>query len=991
MKIQIIKHEKKRFTELGALESQMQALKTHLKNGRRFATDGRPWFIVLGEATTQQDWLNSLNLELAWQSARNLQGEDQGVDIYCAKDAVFFLPAESFWQAEAAPGLLSKWQSFLRLFHRQRSFKAPQGIVVCIPLDLLQNAEKREIWQNKLQTALKESAERYFGKIPVYLIITGLHQLEGFTAYIHKIRPEQKEQIFGFSQGRGRENQLKEADRFRALHQQLQEKLLAQLAWDGPVAKNSEVFFFPEQLAAFYPALLKLCQHITHASPNLHRLLLRGVYFTAQDENAKTCFSKAIVSDAILPDSKIFSAWQQFDEWLNIHRRRVLLGLTAGTIMLLSVWWLGVLHDKAYLDQINTNLISMNAGQNALTELQSLQQLYNMSTQNDRFMIRFLGIFFPDQVYNTIREKYIAALQNHFEPMMADALNVGLGASLNNAKTTGLSDIDLLNQDAAIYNWLSSYLMLNELNHFDPHSVRNMLMQAWQNDPLLQAKMSLYDGLVRFGLIRQNIDEALVAQARAILGNQPIEIRAFFALKASADISPVLLGGSKQNLFNFNAGSSIDGFYTLAASKHYLGKNEQESIKKTLEESWVLGDSAPVNIDEATVNNLQSAVNQFYWSQYFSTWQNTLAGITVRPFASITAAQSFLSTAGQPDSAFSILWQQMAANLQGIATGNNSPNANVNAFAGNISAYLQNAQNKQNIINVLNQLGKSLAGAQSDEGSLTFSVNILNQQVATLNQLQQLATSSPQPVQNILNSMMMQVIQVVFNTAQHALINRWQNEVAKSCQRVIGNSGSFTGITDANVSLDNFSRFFSQNGAAGQFINDHLDGLFSIINGQIQNRSAYGVTFRLPALLQENIVKLLLIRNAFFSTGSAPGFTVSFTPLYLSKNLAEFSVTDGTQTLFYQNGPRILQTFSWPANAQTVVMKFTGLNGQTLTQSYPGQWGLVKFLNSAAVTVVDPTHYALTFALGNYSASYEVSLSNGNFAGILALQNFGCY
>lgn len=981
MKILVIKQDKKRMSQLGALATQVQELCIHLKGGRSFHFDSRPWFVVLGAEGADQTWLQSLELKTSWQSKRKLKKDaGEGADLLVTPDAVFINPDFEFWSAKAKYDA-SKWQTFCKLINKKRSVKAPYGIVICVPFTLMQDAEKLSAFQIQMQQALREASEAYFGKIPVYLVVTGLESISGFQAYMDKIRLEQKEQVFGLSQAFGKTNSHNEEAELKALHQQLSQKVLAQLQWESKATENSDALFFPEELASFYPKLIGLSHHITHATPNVHRMLLRGLCFTGAADK-QTYFSKALVQDVLLKEIKAFSTWHQIDEWLNCHRKRVLGGISAGMIVLLSIWWLGVLHDQSYLNQMSEGLVGVNAAQNdPMSTLVGLQQLYDMGEHEDRFMMRFLGIFFPNKVADAVSQKYASALQNVFEPMMASDLNQGLAASLKNAKTSGLSDMALLNQDAAIYNWLSSYLMLNELNHFDPNVVRNMLKQAWQGDSLLQTKVGLYDDLVRFGLVQENIDPNLVAQARSILGNQPIEIRAFFALKANSSEPPVMLGGGD---------TSVDGFYTQAAAKEYLGSNESSSIKQTLEQSWVLGNDATVTIDKSTIQSLTISVNQFYWSQYFSTWQSALNSLNIKHFASMTDAANYLSNAGKAGSPFTTLWQQMATNLTGIDTKNYPSDSGLNSFASSMNAYLSNQQNFNAIVSVLNQLGSTINSNNSTDGSLSLSASILNQQIAALTELQQLAAQAPQPIQNILNSLLTQTIQSVFGTGQSALQKRWQTDVTGNCRKVVGDSSFFVGASNNNLSLNAFAHFFNASGVGGQYINSRVTNLVSIQNGQVQSRSAYGVAFRMPGNLTNNIVRLLLIRSAFFGSGSNPNFTVNFTPMYLSKNLADFTLTDGGQSLFYQNGPRISQNFTWPNNSGDVVVKFTGLNGQVLTERYPGQWGLVKFLNSATVSVIDPTHYQLTFSLNSYTATYEGSLTSGIFAGILALQNFQC-
>ena len=999
MKIQVIKRDKKRFSQLGSIEEKVLELKTFLKGGRRLHSDTRPWYVALGEDAAVQAWVKSLALKPKWQSVGgSTAAKAEDVNIRAMEQWVLFSVNSTFWQAPPAQeSERSSWQSFCHLLNRKRSFKSPQGLVVCVSINSLKNNDGLSHFQSQLKSALNEAAEIYFGKIPVYLVITDLDQVDGFQAYSAKVRPEQKEQVFGFSHPFSKKNQLNEAEALKAIHGQLEAKLLSQLRHDEKKSENVDAFFFPQQLAAFYPAITELCEHITHASPNLHRLILRGVYFTALEERANSAkagalFAKPILTEVLLKETQAFSTWHQIDEWLSQHRKGLLVGISVGTVALLSIWWLGVLHNESYLNQVNTAVMSMQNIENPLSELEALQQLYEMGEDQSAWMIRFLGVLFPSKVSGATATKYATALQSVFEPMMASSLAAGLANSLTDAKTSGMSDMALLNQDANIYNWLSAYLMLNELDHLDSHTVGNMLSQAWQADPMLSEKVSLYNDLVQFGLVKQTINQELVTQARSILGKQPIDIRAFFALKANANVSPVLLGGKDQSVLLLSSGSSVDGFYTLTASKQFLGSNEESAIKQTLEQSWVLGDQSVVKVDNAAITKLKKSVNQFYWSQYFTTWNKALSGVSFQPFTNLQSTASFLKNANQKNSAFVIFWQDMSNNLTGMANQNIPADKDLSHFANSMNAYLANQSNFNNITVSLNQLGHAISSAGSGEGVVNLSAQILNHQVAALSQLQQLANQAPQPVQNILNSLIKQVVSSVFSNAEEVLRKDWAHSVAGQCRAIVGDSSSFIGASNRNLDLRSFGNFFGNQGVAGQFINTHLVNLVSIQNGVAHSRSAYGVTFRLPGHLQENIGRLLSIRSAFFSySDSNPSFYLQLTPLFLSKNMADFTVYDAGQSLFYQNGPRISQTLSWPNHSRSVTVKFTGLNGKIWQGTYPGQWGLVKFLNSAnSVKVIDATHYQLTFSEQGFSATYEATLQKGNFAGITALRDFSC-
>ncbi len=118
--------------------------------------------------------------------------------------------------------------------------------------------------------------------------------------------------------------------------------------------------------------------------------------------------------------------------------------------------------------------------------------------------------------------------------------------------------------------------------------------------------------------------------------------------------------------------------------------------------------------------------------------------------------------------------------------------------------------------------------------------------------------------------------------------------------------------------------------------------------------------------------------------------SINMTPMVLSKNLAKFSVTSGSQGFFYQNGPRFLSVLNWTRNAGDVSVQFTGLDGSIVNQNYSGVSGLIRFLSSASESTIDATHTALTFSNGPYSATYAVSVTPGTLSEILALRNLHC-
>ncbi len=875
--------------------------------------DARPWYWVLGSV----DWI--------------APGE-----IKVDPDAVFIAPEPDIWRDQATELKESKWQSLCRQVKHAQSILAPQAVILGCSLDLLSDAKALSALRQDLVQALQVCRRQRWGARPVYVTVSGIESLPGFEAYFARLKPEQKSQLLGFIGVEDLERQCKD------LHQQLSARVLSHLQWEsGRADHNAAVWFFPQVLADFYPKLIIFLQDIH---------LLRGVYFTRADG-----FNK-IKQEVLRPEAQHFKPWQTLFDYAESKRKSITWLSVLSIVLLFGLWCLGVLKGEDYLSDVTQNIqVSTLSAEDPTISLPALERLNQLGIEDDHWFIRYFGIMFPNKVKNAIQSQYNLSLRKDFEPFLVGILEQNLQNSVIASKNNHLQGVDLLAQDAILYERLSAYLMLNDLNHFDANTIA---MQMNGSNML-----SVYWDWVNLGPESMPINLDLVSQARAILGSQPLAIQAFFALKASSHEAPVYLAGEGQNHFAMTKGSSIDGFFTAGAAQKYLTNEESDAVLQTLKQSWVLGADQVVQIDKTAIHEVSAQVTEFYWNQYAAAWNQALSGVTLKNFASTQSAAIWFAAAAKSDSDWMILWQQMSQNLPGL------------------SSYFADAGHLNGIQAAMLAIANGLAQVHGGKDSLELAVQILNGQFAPLNQLEALADQAPQPVQSIVHSMVQAATRTVFDQAARQVSLNWHDHVEQACHEV---------MQTPQPDLNHFSRFLGQNGLGGQFMNDHVAALVNIQNGTLEARSAYGVPFILPGFLQQNIVRLLLIHHAFFNDGAAPHLSIVLTPMVLSKNLADFTVSYGAQTLFYQNGPRFATVWDWPAENGEVLVKFVGLDGQVQTETYSGVWGLIQFLNSATVTTIDRNHFALTFSLGDFSATYELSLTQGNFAGVIALQGFDC-
>ena len=295
-------------------------------------------------------------------------------------------------------------------------------------------------------------------------------------------------------------------------------------------------------------------------------------------------------------------------------------------------------------------------------------------------------------------------------------------------------------------------------------------------------------------------------------------------------------------------------------------------------------------------------------------------------------------------------------------------------------------QNQDEITQVLKQISETVAAVQSNDDAVVLSTQLLRHQVVVFNHLQALTQTAPLSMRPHLNQVLTNSVSTVFAKAQNSLVAVWRAHVTPLCNQLVNGAYPMVANSYADMSLDNFAKVFGVGSLVNHVLNAHVAALIRALQN---HSSAYGVNFNLPAWLQNNLLNAYLIQSAFFANHD-PALTMRWTPLYLSKNVAEFDLQIGQQKLMYQNGPRLMQALSWPDSGISVSIAFVSLHGHRFVQNYQGAWALMRLLQSGVVKRLGANNYQVTFANNGFSVSYQVSLAQGDFAGVMALSKFRC-
>ena len=280
---------KKRF------KSAVNTLKTSQKAGRKGLVD-LPWYIIIGPPGSGKTTLlrnAGLNFPIedeAGGSAIKGVGGTRDCDWWFADEAVLLDTAGRYTTQDSHESTDRKaWLSFLELLRGRRRKRPINGILVAIGADILQ-AQSTEAIEEHAATIRKRVLELYTqlkGQFPIYLLVTKIDLVPGFTEFFEVLNAAEREQVWGYTQQIIRNNS-EEAKidatfdgEFDLLLSRLAAQSLDRIRDEPDPNRRALILGFPEQMARARQSMRTL---VTHGfSPNAYqeKLLLRGLYMTS--------------------------------------------------------------------------------------------------------------------------------------------------------------------------------------------------------------------------------------------------------------------------------------------------------------------------------------------------------------------------------------------------------------------------------------------------------------------------------------------------------------------------------------------------------------------------------------------------------------------------------------------------------------------------------------------------------------------------------------
>ncbi|WP_416430478.1 ImcF-related family protein [Piscirickettsia salmonis] len=629
------------------------------------------------------------------------------------------------------------------------------------------------------------------------------------------------------------------------------------------------------------------------------------------------------------------------------------------TITIASLWMVALNKNINYVydisNDINKNFINSS-------NITSIDKLANYIQSHSWFSF---GLFNINSVPRQTVKLYNYYLSQSFLPYISTIAENQIKSAINHHNTLYL------------YQWLSSYLMLNDKQYLNKETIYNTYADYWDeragyNNNTKQNRLFQLNSLLQLKFQPIDLNTDLVSQARAVLDNKTLAEQAYLNLNnfyhkknQSLTTSPVDLDST----LSIRKNTTIPYLFTKNGYITEFKSSYTDFLQTVINNQWILGKSFQIN-DQAT---LEAQMNNSYWSQYLDVWNNYIANIEVSPFNQLAAATQNLGLlAKDSDSAIVKLLQVISDNTSFTSDKSTlSNNVISNAYSAANSLLIQTDKNApapiHNYIQAINNLYRYFVNIQQsavpDQAAFEQARKLFSDgQTNPIKQLRILALQAPEPLATWLNQIVHSSLVTVFNSANKYIETQWDNSIKNQFNTAFKNSYPFTTASGNNASPDDFLNFINQDGEINTFFKKYLNS-FIFSDKNYQAKSLYNVKFPINLNISKTLTSVTHLKNMFnLSKESKVSFIIE--PRLLSKNIRNINLSYGDNSFAYAYGPIFPYHWNWPLNSlnQDLIIKVQLFSGIVRTYSFSGPWSLFKFLASSKITQRSPTTYTVDYS-----------------------------
>ncbi|QMR75147.1 type VI secretion system membrane subunit TssM [Enterobacter sp. RHBSTW-00175] len=670
-----------------------------------------PWYVVSGPAGSGKTSLlrEGFPADIIY-TPDALRGTEHRVCItpYVGKQAVVFDTDGALTETNDGDILHRRLrEQWLGWLVQKRTRQPLNGLILTLDLPDLLTADKRrhEKLVQMLRTRLQEVRQSLHTRLPVYIVLTKLDLLTGFSSWFQALDRRDRDRILGVTFTRN----AHESDDWRtelnafweAWGLQMNEALVDQMLIQSSSARSA-AFSFSRQIQGAGEVIASLLDALLDAE---HQdIWLRGVYLTSSLQRGQMddIFTQSaarqygLQSDSLtawpLVDSTPYFSRTLFSEvllaepnfagenrlWLAGSRRRMSIFTGCGAVIALVLaggwhhWYnenyragLNVLAQaKSFMD-VPPPQGTDESGQLQLPLLNPVRDAtLAYGDWGDRSRFADMGLYQGRRVGPYVEQTYLHLLEQRYLPSLFN----GLMKDLNNAPPESEEKLAVLRV----------IRMLEDKSGRNDEVVKQFMARRWseqfhgKQDIQAQLMSHLDYALAHTDWHAQRqIGDAdainlwmpydrTVAAAQKELSKLPVYQRVYQSLKTRAlGVLPADLSLRDQTGPTFDkvfvsaddTRLIIPQFLTRYGLQSYFVKQRDELVTLTAMDSWVLALTRNVTYSDADRTEIQRQLTEQYISDYTATWRAGMDNLNVRNYESlkeVTGALEQIISGDQP-------------------------------------------------------------------------------------------------------------------------------------------------------------------------------------------------------------------------------------------------------------------------------------------------------------------------------------------------------
>ncbi len=708
----------------------------------------------------------------------------------------------------------------------------------------------------------------------------------------------------------------------------------------------------------------------------------------------RSYFLKRFFSDLMIPEQGLASRNAAAERRA---KQRYVFGVGGGVTALVvacGLWGWGYVKNTGLIRSVYETTasyaqaagVSRGGTTSAGEDLAALGVLGKATGDMDKASDFGLGLGQGGRLEGELRAIYGRDLQRRLTPILSGLAEDRIGADTGNP--------------ALLYDDLKSYLVLGGRGPLLPEQVTGWVQGAWtarggggdiatEASDLVKHTTALFDGNFK----PVTVDATRIDRAREVLRAQPPAVRVYGRLKSKAmeNGEPIWTArdnsGPNPEIFfaasgAFAPGSGIPGLFTRKGYDKTFLPLLASGPDLLQEERWVVGDSgAAQTMGPAELGALKRDLQRLYFDEFLTRWRAYFAGMQPKTVNSLAENVQRLRDVSGPLSPLPPLFRAAAAATdmtppKGMPTGGalggklmgaigmapggggDDPRASVvtaflplrmfvgippaggppapNAPLDVMLAGLGQLADKLNIIAVLPGGGGETGSAASLEVR------------ALISQLSQTSNSMPAPAGVIVKAIAGDADVALGGARTSQMGAALDASFGGQCAEVVAKAFPVQPAALQEISMADFTRFFSPQGSFAKFVSQELGGYVDT-TGPVwiakSNAGEIGLTgANVSALQSANQVT----RTFFASDPAAARLVYQMEPVALAGAKSVSVKIDG-QTLNYDGKAAVPQTFEWPG-AGGAALEFA-VEGSTapVVRTWPGQWAVFRMMKTAAV------------------------------------------